>query len=182
MTWGSACSTDHIINRYRTQCMVIFIKLKKKSFISSVKRAQQSYRNRQQEKYLRGLQVGMWRDGSQARCSHSSPKDRVSGGWRRLVQCCGVLFVRSHLFFELHFRRRAKLQQEWSDSNEALSSPRQFCELRDAPGRKRARWLLQSSQASIEKPWHSSCRILPLLAPGAGGDCGPFSGAVIVPS
>lgn len=68
------------------------------------------------------------------------------------VLCCGVLFVRSPLFFELHFRRRAKLQQEWSDSNEPLSSPRQLCEWRDAPGRKRARWLLQSSHARVEKP------------------------------
>lgn len=29
-TWGSACSRDHITNRFRTQRMVIFIKLKKK--------------------------------------------------------------------------------------------------------------------------------------------------------
>lgn len=80
------------------------------------------------------------------------PKRGSQEAGESIVQCCGLLFVRSHLFFELHFRRSAKLQQEWSDSNEPVSSPRQLCELRDAPGRKRGRRLLQSSRAHIEKP------------------------------
>lgn len=92
--------------------------------------------------------MGMWRDGSQAWCGIPPPKIRSQEAGESFVLCCGVLFV----FFELHFRRRAKLQQEWSDSNEPLSSPRQLCEWRDAPGRKRARWLLQSSHARVEKP------------------------------
>lgn len=34
-----------------------------------------------------------------------------------IVLCCGLLFAGSHLFVKPRFGRRAKPQQEWSDSD-----------------------------------------------------------------